>query len=31
LKLPTGAFVVGTWWHRVMAKPGAIVCPLGTG
>ena len=31
LKLPTGAFVVGTWRHRVMAKPGAIVRPLGTG
>ena len=31
LKLPTGAFVVGTWRHRVMAKPGAIVRSLGTG
>ena len=31
LKLPTGAFVVGTWRHRVMAKSGAIVRPLGTG
>ena len=31
LKLPTGAFVVGTWLHWVMAKPGAIVRPLGTG
>ena len=31
LKLPTGAFVVGTWRHRVMAKPGAIVRYLGTG
>ena len=31
LKLPTGAFVVGTWQHRVMAKSGAIVRPLGTG
>ena len=31
LMLPTGAFVVGTWWHRAMAKPGAIVHPLGTG
>ena len=30
LKLPTGAFVVGTWRHRVMAKPGAIIRPLGT-
>ena len=31
LKLQTGAFVVGTWRHRVMAKPGAIVRSLGTG
>ena len=31
LKLPTGSFVMGTWRHRVMAKPGAIVRPLGTG
>ena len=31
LKLPTGSFVMGTWRHRVMAKPGAIVHSLGTG
>ena len=31
LKLPTGVFVVGTWRHRVMAKPGVIVRSLGTG
>ena len=31
LKLPTGAFVMGTWQHRVIARPGAIVRTLGTG
>jgi hypothetical protein len=31
LKLPIGAFVMGTWRHRVIARPGAIVCTLGTG
>ena len=31
LKLPIGAFVMGTWRHWVMAKPGAIVRSLGTG
>ena len=31
LMLLTGAFVVGTWRHRAMAKSGDIVHPLGTG
>ena len=31
LKLPTGAFVMGTWRHRGMPKFGAIVRSLGIG
>jgi len=31
LTLPTGAFALGTWRHRVIARPGAIVSALDTG
>ena len=31
LKLPTGSFVQGMHWHRVIASPGANVCSKGTG
>ena len=31
VKVPTGAFVLGTWRHRVIARPGDVVRTLGTG
>ena len=29
--VPTGAFALVTWRHRVIARPGAVVRTLGTG
>ena len=31
LKVPTGAYVQGMHWHRVLDSPGANVCSEGTG
>ena len=31
VKVPIGAFALGTWRHRIIARPGAVIRTLGTG